>query len=61
VKILQEGIGRKLQCINSWWVFATQLDHCFGCKYCISTLYPNNGSVGCVPLDLLTLTERRGK
>lgn len=49
VSILQERTGLNIQCINSWFVYATTLDHCFDCKYCIASIYPNNGVVGFPP------------
>ena len=53
VKLVQARTGFPIQCINTWWVMSTQLDHCFGCKYCIAGLYPNRGPVGCPPVHLL--------
>lgn len=55
-KILQEKIScGSYHVINSWWVWANQLDKCFGCRYCVSSLYPNNGPVGCAPSDLINM------
>lgn len=50
---IQEQAKMSVHCINSWFVWANQLDNCFGCKYCVSSLYPNKGPVGCVPVELL--------
>jgi hypothetical protein len=55
VKIVQEQVKAQIHCINSWFVWANQLDKCFGCKYCISHLYPNKGPIGCAPVDLIDL------
>lgn len=62
VKILLESLTDKqpLHCLNSWWVWANQLEKCFGCTYCISTLYQNNGQIGCTPIELLNLLRKRG-
>ncbi len=53
VKIVQEQIGIPVHCINSWLVWANQLEKCFDCKYCVSSLYQNKGPVGCSPVELL--------
>lgn len=50
---VQEKVKFSVHCINTWFVWARQLDKCFGCKYCVSGLYPNEGPVGCSPVDLL--------
>jgi len=60
-RILQEAVdggNAQFHCINSWWVWATQLERCFGCRYCISGLFPNNGPVGCAPADLEDLLRK---
>jgi hypothetical protein len=58
-KIVQEQVGRPIHCINTWWVWANQLDKCFNCRYCISTLYPNKKPVGCVPVEILNLMNQK--
>lgn len=50
---IQKKTKMSVHCINSWFVWARQLENCFGCKYCVSGLYPNKGPVGCVPVELL--------
>ena len=60
VKTLMRAGERELHCLNSWWVWANQLDKCFGCTYCISTLYPNKGQIGCAPADLVDLFSETG-
>lgn len=55
VSVLQERTGLSVHCINTWFVWANQLDKCFGCKYCVSGLYSNKYPVGCAPADLINL------
>jgi len=57
VSVLSELLGQELHCINSWWVWATRKESCFGCRYCISTLYPGQGTVGCPPADLADMVD----
>jgi hypothetical protein len=59
VSLVQKRAGFAVHCINSWFVWARQLERCFGCKYCVSGLYPNKGPVGCAPLELLQLLPER--
>jgi hypothetical protein len=54
VKILSNRVGRTLHTINTWWVWSRSLEKCFGCKYCVSSLYPKI-SVGCAPAELEAL------
>lgn len=58
---MQELTKMSIHCINSWFVWARQLDNCFGCKYCVSELYPNKGSVGCMPTELLNFFKGNRK
>jgi len=53
VTVLQKKTKRNVHCINSWFVWADQLETCFGCNYCVSSLYPDKGPVGFSPVDLL--------
>jgi hypothetical protein len=54
VSILSRRTGRVLHAINTWWVWSNSLERCFGCKYCVSSLYPKV-SVGCTPAELEAL------
>ncbi|MEI8339293.1 MAG: hypothetical protein WCF94_01370 [bacterium] len=54
VSILSRRTGRTLHAINTWWVWSRSLEKCFGCKYCVSSLYPKV-SVGCAPADIEAL------
>jgi len=56
VKVLSRRVGRLLHTINTWWVWSNSLERCFGCKYCVSSLYPKV-SVGCAPAELEALVE----
>jgi hypothetical protein len=58
---VQEQTGLSVHCINSWFVWANQLENCFGCKYCVSGLYPNKGPVGCPPVELLNFFSEGGE
>lgn len=61
VTAVQSLTGFSVHCINTWFVWANQLDKCFGCKYCVSSLYLNKGPVGCNPADLLNFFPLNGK
>lgn len=52
VKMIQKQLDFQVHSINTWFVWANQMDRCFDCKYCISKYYPNKGPVGCVPSKL---------
>lgn len=55
VKIIQDQVGFPVHSINTWFVWANQLNKCFDCKYCISKYYPNKGPIGCLPSQLADL------
>jgi hypothetical protein len=50
--IASDHVGKEIHVINTWWVWSRSLDKCFGCKYCVSSLYPKV-NVGCAPEDML--------
>ncbi len=58
---VQAKTKMSVHCINSWFVWARQLENCFGCKYCVSGLYPNKGPVGCAPVELLNFFPEGGR
>jgi len=58
---VQKKAKISVHCINSWFVWARQLENCFGCKYCVSGLYPNKGPVGCAPVEILNFFPEGGE
>lgn len=52
----------KVQCLNSWWPYASMGKTCFDCKYCIEKYYKTNRkNFGLVPSKLLDLIIKKYK
>ena len=49
----------QIQCLNTWFEYATQTEKCFGCKYCIVPIYKlENKDYGCTPKTLADYIDK---
>lgn len=50
--------NKRVRALNTWMSYSTQINKCYGCKYCFAPYYSNElGDYGCLPSEIMEIGQ----